>query len=210
MWFSRSNINPHVQNILFYVFLTPCHPQRIKLHARKEFSKREENVQKIRYTYLLVTLSVTFCDISVLSFISLHFFSRDWVTRKNSNTGTQIISSRHGLINYIDTKQNIVILKNGPVKGFCLSELIDCRYSQTWWYFRPRFVNCCPSTFSLVQLSLLPSFPVWISILYTRIKYARGRGYRVLGLRRINTFRKVPLQVNFVRWRTNLHCLLWV
>jgi hypothetical protein len=88
-------------------------------------------VQKIRYTYLLVTLSVTFCDISVLSFISLHFFSRDWVTRKNSNTGTQIISSRHGLINYIDTKQNIVILKNGPVKGFCLSELIDCRYSQT-------------------------------------------------------------------------------
>jgi hypothetical protein len=29
----------------------------------------------------------------------------------------------------------------------------------------------------------------------------KGGGYGVLGLRRINTCRKVPLQVNFFRWR---------
>ncbi len=41
-----------------------------------------------------------------------------------------------------------------------------------------------------------PPFPVWNSILYTHILCVRG-GYEVLGLRQINTCRKVPLQVNF-------------
>ncbi len=44
-----------------------------------------------------------------------------------------------------------------------------------------------------------PPFPVWISILNTRIQCVGG--YGVPGLRQINTCRKVPLQVNFFRWR---------
>ncbi len=45
-----------------------------------------------------------------------------------------------------------------------------------------------------------PPFPVWIRILYTRRQCVRGdgEGYGVLGLRQINTCRKVPLQVNFI------------
>jgi hypothetical protein len=60
-------------------------------------------------------------------------------------------------INYIDTKAKCRHLKNLPVKGFCgrcLSEFID------WRYVQPSFanVNCCPSPFSLVELSPLPLF----------------------------------------------------
>jgi hypothetical protein len=53
----------------------------------------------------------------------------------------------HILTNYIDTKakcrhQN----KNGPLKGLCgRCSSIDWSYSQSCWYFRPSFVNCCPS-----------------------------------------------------------------
>ncbi len=57
--------------------------------------------------------------------------------------------------NYIDNKAKCRHLKNWSVKGlcgWCLSELIDWRYGQSCWYFRHSFVNCCPLTFSLVQL----------------------------------------------------------
>jgi hypothetical protein len=73
--------------------------------------------------------------------------------------------------------------------GRCLSEFLGWRYSQSCWYFRPSFVNCC--------LSLLLSDST-----RTNIQYVRGRGrYGVLSLRQINTCRIVPLQVNFFRWR---------
>ncbi len=38
--------------------------------------------------------------------------------------------------------------KNQPVEGLfgrCLSEFMDWRYIQSCWYFRHRFLNCCPS-----------------------------------------------------------------
>ncbi len=72
--------------------------------------------------------------------------------------------------------------------------------SQSRWYFRPSFVNCCPS--NLLSVSPLPPFPVLISILYTRIWCVRGGGiggYRVLGLRKINTCRKIPSHVVVAR-----------
>ncbi len=80
--------------------------------------------------------------------------------------------------------------------GRCISEFIDCRYSQSCWYFRPNFVNCCPS--NLLSGSTLPPppFPLWISILYTLIHCVRG-GYGDLGIRQINTCRKIKK----FRWR---------
>ncbi len=39
---------------------------------------------------------------------------------------------------------------------------------------------------------------VWRSILNTRTQCVRGGGYGVLGLRQINTCRKIPIQVNFL------------
>ncbi len=44
------------------------------------------------------------------------------------------------------------------------------------WYFRPSFVNCCPS--NLLSGWTLPHFPipVWISLLYTRIQCVKGGG----------------------------------
>ncbi len=44
---------------------------------------------------------------------------------------------------------------------------------------------------------------------YTYTMYPGGRGYGVLGLRQINTCRKVPLQVIFLDDYI-LHCLLWL
>jgi hypothetical protein len=51
----------------------------------------------------------------------------------------------HELINYIDTKAKYH--QNLPVKGLCgrcLSEFIDWRYFQSYWYFLPSCVNCYP------------------------------------------------------------------
>ncbi len=69
--------------------------------------------------------------------------------------------------------------------------------------FLTGFVNYCP--FSLVSSPTLQHSPLWIRILYTHIQCVRGGGVwghrRGRGLRQINNLpRKVPLQVNFVRW----------
>jgi len=67
--------------------------------------------------------------------------------------------------------------------------------------------------FSLVQLSP-PSPPFLFESVYTVLYTCkqgvtwRGGGYGVLGLRQINTCRKVPLLVNLDG--DILHCLLWV
>jgi hypothetical protein len=91
-----------------------------------------------------------------------------------------------------------------PEKGLCgrcLSEFIDWRCSQSCWYFRPELWTVALLTFSLVQLHPPAHFPVWISILYTRIHCVRGGGYGALGFRQVNTCCKVSLQINFFRWR---------
>ncbi len=81
--------------------------------------------------------------------------------------------------------------------GRCLSEFLFWRYSPSCRYFRPSFVNCCTSLL-LSGSTHPPSLPVRISILYTRIHCVRG-GWA--SGPQINTCRKVPLQVNFFRWR---------
>jgi hypothetical protein len=53
------------------------------------------------------------------------------------------------------------------------------------------------SPFALVQLIPHPCMNKYIVYMYTVCK---GGGYVVLGLRQINTCRKVPLQVNFFWW----------
>ncbi len=63
-------------------------------------------------------------------------------------SGRQTLGVRHGLINNKDTKTKCRHLKNLPEKGLrggCLLEFIDWGSSQSCWYFRPSFVNCCPS-----------------------------------------------------------------
>ncbi len=109
----------------------------------------------------------------------------------------------HVLINNTDTKAKCRHLKKWHLKGLCgrcLSKFIDRRYSQSCWYFRPSFVNCCPLPFSLSQLY---PFPMWISIKYTVYKYTVCKGGGVWGSRpqTDNTCLKVPLQVNFFRWQ---------
>ncbi len=44
----------------------------------------------------------------------------------------------HGLINFKDTRTKCRL-------NWWLIEFIDWWYSQSCWYFRPSFVNCCPS-----------------------------------------------------------------
>jgi hypothetical protein len=86
--------------------------------------------------------------------------------------------SLHGLINYKDTKIKCRHLKDLPVKGLCsrcLLEFIDWRYSQSCWYFRPSFVNYCPS--NLLSGSHPPPLPLPVSkysiYLYT-VQRVRG------------------------------------
>ncbi len=66
------------------------------------------------------------------------------------------------------------------------------------------YLPCWPSPL-LSGSSLFPPPPLpWVntvSILSSRIQYVRGEGDGVLGLRQINNFCTVPLQVNFFRWR---------
>ncbi len=110
----------------------------------------------------------------------------------------------YGLIKYIDTKAKCRHLKNWPAKGlvFCgryLSEFVDWRYSQSFWYFRPSW-TVAPLTFSLDFPPPPPSFPVWISVLYSRIQCVRG-GYGVLGLWEDKHLSQSPFTGQFFRWR---------
>ncbi len=84
--------------------------------------------------------------------------------------------------------------------GRCIWEFIEWRYIQSCWYFRPSFVNCCPSPFLSGSTLPLPCMNKDTIYTYT-LQCVRGVVYGVLGLRHINTCRNVPLQVNFVRWR---------
>ncbi len=72
--------------------------------------------------------------------------------------------------------------------------------------FDPALWTVAPLHFSLVQLSLRPPLPCKIkyTVMYTRLQCVMGGGggwYGVLGLRQINTCRKVPWQANFLGWR---------
>jgi hypothetical protein len=62
--------------------------------------------------------------------------------------------------------------KKSPVKGLrsgFLSEFIGWRYSQSCRYFRPSFVNCCPS--NLLSGSTLPPPPLPCVNKYTVYTY---------------------------------------
>ncbi len=124
------------------------------------------------------------------------------------------MGTRHGIINYVDTKaKKCRHLKKFTRKGRCLSGVTDWRNRQSCWYFRPSFVNCCPFNLSLIQLGMLSSVRDHILQEFNTTLYlTRFRTYKIArptqtkprrggGLRQINTCRKVPLHVNFFRWR---------
>ncbi len=70
--------------------------------------------------------------------------------------------------------------------------------------FRITSVNCCPSTFSLVQLSPPPPCPVWLNCKNVQCT----GGIWSSAQRQISTVRKVPLKFSFDD--NILHYLLWV
>ncbi len=74
-----------------------------------------------------------------------------------------------------------------------LSEFIDWRYSLSSWYFRPSFVNCCPS--NLLVQTPPPPLPYFNNYTVKTYTVCFGGGG---GLRQINTCLKVPLQFNFL------------
>ncbi len=104
-----------------------------------------------KFMHVILHHTVLYCTV--------HVFYRTGVRENCFETlGSEEVI--HWLINYLDTNKKCRHLKNLPAKGLfgrCLSEFIDWRYSQSCRYFRPSFVNCCPLTFSLVQLPPPPS-----------------------------------------------------
>ncbi len=91
------------------------------------------------------------------------------------------VAATHGRTNYIDTKVKWCQLKNWPVKGpcgRCLWEFTGWRYSQSYWYFRPSFVNCCLS--NLFSGSALPPpslcEQVYCTVYTYTVRCLRGRG----------------------------------
>ncbi len=79
----------------------------------------------------------------------------------------------HGPNNYKGTKSRLY---------WCLIEVIDWRYSQSYRYFRPLLWTSAPLTFSLTSTVDLPPLPVWISTgvcIYT--VWNGGNGIRLCG-----------------------------
>jgi hypothetical protein len=77
-------------------------------------------------------------------------------------------STVHGLINYKDTTTKCRLY-------WCLIEFIDWRYSQSCWYFRPRFVNYCPPNLLSGSPPPLPPSQSEYSA-YTHSEWLRGGG----------------------------------
>jgi len=78
----------------------------------------------------------------------------------------------HGLINYKDTKYKCHL-------SCRVIEFIDWRYSQSYSYFRPSFVNYCPSI--LFSCSPLPTHPPLPMSKHSICRQCvAGRGWKVL------------------------------
>jgi hypothetical protein len=95
--------------------------------------------------------------------------SKFWIIFPASNVGWRVLT-----LTNIDTKSKCRHLKNLPVKslfGRCLSKFIDWRCNQSRWYFRPSFVNCCPSSFSLVTPPPPPYVNDYTVYTYTEVEF---------------------------------------
>ncbi len=115
----------------------------------------------------------------------------------------------HRLINYIRHKSKMLSSKKIDLWRDFTADNTDWRYSQSCWYFRTNFVNCCHSNLLSGSTLPYPPFPVWISILYARIQCLwGGGGYGVLGLRQKTPAAK-SLYRSFFLDDDILHCLLW-
>ncbi len=100
------------------------------------------------------------------------------------------VSLHLGLMNYIDTKAKCCHVKNLTCKGTLRQVFIIVYILQIQRHvgiFDPAFWTVAPLTFSLVQLSPSPPFPVWIRMLYTRMLCLRGGG-GVMGFWASNTW----------------------
>ncbi len=149
-----------------------------------------------------------------LIWCTLHHQKAIRKTTTFQNDQNPVNTLNHELINFIDTKAKCRHIKNWPVKGLCgrcVSEFIDWRYSQSWWYFRPSFLNCCPSNL-LSGSTLPPPLPcVNKNTVYT-YTVCRGRGVSGSGshcLRQINNCKKSLYRSIFLDYDI-LYCLLWV
>ena len=91
------------------------------------------------------------------------------------------VAGNHGRMNYKDTKSYMSAFLSVDLltefAAFCLTDFIDWRYIQSCWYFRSSFVNCCPLTFSPVQISSLTCVNKY-TVHYT---YTVCKGGRVWG-----------------------------
>ncbi len=93
----------------------------------------------------------------------------------------------HGLINFIDIKAKCRHLKQWPVsckgtlrKVFIRVYSLDI-LSQSCWYFRPSFVNCCPYNLLFSSTPHPPSkFPVSKYNIYRQCVVGRGLGVLIL------------------------------
>ncbi len=114
------------------------------------------------------------------------------------------------LINNIGTKAIVRHLEKYTCKGTL--RLFFFHGLETWatfshvGIFYPALWTIAPLTFSLVQFSPPHPFPVWISILFTRIQCERGGGLWGSGPQ-TNTCRKVRSHVNFLDDDILLCCL---
>ncbi len=80
-----------------------------------------------------------------------------------------MLFERTGLINYKDTKTKCRLY-------WYLIEFLDWRYSQSYWYFRPSFVNYWPSNLLSGSPPLPPPSPKSKYSLYTQCLAGRGGG----------------------------------
>ncbi len=107
----------------------------------------------------------------------------------------------HGLINYNRHQSKMSSSKILTCKGTMRQMFIRVYRLEIQSVMLVLSTHLCEGFAPLFGSNLSPPpFPVWISILYSRMQCVRGE-IGVLGLRQINTCRKVQLQVNLFRCR---------
>ncbi len=116
--------------------------------------------------YIIIFMETQICQLIMMERTKVRYFIMMERTKVRYLIMMERTKVRYSLHHPLHGDTDLPAHHDGEDQGrfFCnsilLSDFIAWRYSPSCWYFRPSFVNCCPSNLLFGSSSPAPSFPV--------------------------------------------------